>query len=99
MDAWGFTAHKFITDRAIICCRRRSGRSSSKYRTTVVEHAIDPDTYRTMGFVEEPPRHFLDMDAYGPSPFTELPHDYDAGGCQVRQGLRPQERRAAVARA
>ena len=49
-----------------------------QYRITVVEHAIDPDTYRTMGCVEEPPRHFLDMDAYGPSPFAALPHDYDA---------------------
>ncbi len=29
------------------------------------------------GWVEEPPRHFLDMDAYGPYPFKELPHDYD----------------------
>ena len=49
-----------------------------KFRTTVVEHSIDPDTYRTMGFVEETPRHFLDMDAYGPFPFKDLPHDYQA---------------------
>ena len=44
----------------------------------MVEHSIDPDTYRTMGWIEEPPRHFVDMDAYGPFPFAELPHDYDA---------------------
>ena len=25
----------------------------------------------------EGPRHFLDIDIYGPYPFTELPHDYD----------------------
>jgi hypothetical protein len=49
-----------------------------KYTTTVVEHSIDPDLWRTAGFVEEPPRHFVDMDSYGPYPFKELPHDYDA---------------------
>ena len=25
----------------------------------------------------EPPRHFVDMDAYGPYPFTGMPHEYD----------------------
>ncbi|HEV3484100.1 MAG TPA: hypothetical protein VG106_01745, partial [Vicinamibacterales bacterium] len=36
-----------------------------------------PDLWRTAGWVEEPPRHFVDMDAYGPYPFKELPRDYD----------------------
>jgi hypothetical protein len=32
-----------------------------------------------VGFdADESPRHFLDMDAYGASPFTELPRDFDA---------------------
>lgn len=31
-----------------------------------------------MGWAEEPPRHFLDMDSWGPFPFAELPHDYQA---------------------
>jgi hypothetical protein len=78
VDAWGFTAHKFIMDRAIMLLPPEIRPFFEQYRTTVVEHAIDPDTYRTMGFVEEPPRHFLDMDAYGLPPFTALPHDYDA---------------------
>jgi zinc dependent phospholipase C len=76
LDAWGFTGHKFITDRAIDLLPPEIRPFFQKYRTTLVEHAIDPDTYRTIGFVEEPPRHFLDMDAYGPFPFKELPHDY-----------------------
>jgi len=77
LDAWGFTGHKFITDRAIDLLPPEIRPFFQKFRTTVVEHSIDPDTYRTIGFVEEPPRHFLDMDAYGPFPFKELPHDYD----------------------
>jgi hypothetical protein len=45
----------------------------------VVERAIDPDTWRTAGFAEEPPNHFLDIDweGYGKYPFTALPRSYD----------------------
>ena len=74
--AWGFEGHKFITERAIDLLPPEIRPFFQKFRTTVVEHSIDPDTYRTMGFVEEPPRHFLDMDAYGPYPFADLPREY-----------------------
>jgi hypothetical protein len=74
--AWGFSGHKFITDRAIELLPSELRPFFQRYRTTIVEHSIDPDTYRTMGFTEEPPRHFVDMDAYGPFPFRDLPHDY-----------------------
>lgn len=76
--AWGYRGHKFITDKAIDQLPPELRPFFQKFRTTVVEHSIDPDTYRTMGWAEEPPRHFLDMDAYGPFPFTALPHDYQA---------------------
>ena len=34
------------------------------------------NVYKT-GDPSEGPRHFLDIDIYGPYPFVELPHDYD----------------------
>jgi hypothetical protein len=74
--AWGFEGHRFITARAIELLPAEIRPFFEKFRTTVIEHSIDPDTYRTMGFLDEPPRHFLDMDAYGPFPFTDLPRDY-----------------------
>jgi hypothetical protein len=77
VDAWGFNGHKLITDRAIDLLPTELRPFFQKFRTTVVEHSVDPDTYRTMGFVEETPRHFLDMDSYGPFPFKDLPHDYN----------------------
>lgn len=77
VDAWGFNGHKVITDRAIELLPQDIRPFFQKYRTTLVEHSIDPDTYRTIGFTEEPPRHFLDIDAYGPFPFKDLPHDYN----------------------
>ena len=76
LDAWGFNGHKFITERAIDLLPAEIRPFFVKFKTTVVEHSIDPDTYRTMGWMEEPPRHFLDMDSYGPFPFKDLPHDY-----------------------
>jgi hypothetical protein len=76
LDAWGFNGHKFITERAIDLLPAEIRPFFVKFKTTVVEHSIDPDTYRTMGWMDEPPRHFLDMDSYGPFPFKDLPHDY-----------------------
>ena len=77
-DAWGFEAHKYILDRAISLLPPEIRPFFEKYRTAIVEHAIDPDLWRNVGFdAEESPRHFVDMDAYGPAPFKELPRDFD----------------------
>ena len=76
VSAWGFNGHKFITERAIDLLPPELRPFFQKFRVTIIEHSIDPDTYRTLGFTQEPPRHFLDMDAYGPFPFTDLPRDY-----------------------
>ena len=95
VDAWGFSAHKLIMDRAIPLLPAELRPFFEKYRVTVIEHTIDPDTYRTMGFTDEPPRHFLDMDAYGPYPFAALPHDYNQAVARygadfvVKNGLLP----------
>jgi hypothetical protein len=75
--AWGFEAHKFIMQRAIALLPAEIRPFFQKYETTIVEHAIDPDLWRTAGWEDEPPRHFLDMDAYGPYPFAKLPRDHD----------------------
>jgi hypothetical protein len=76
-EAWGFEAHKYILDRAIALLPPEIRPFFEKYRVTIVEHAIDPDLWRTAGWEEESPRHFLDMDAYGPFPFKDLPRDFD----------------------
>jgi hypothetical protein len=76
-SAWGFEVHKYIMGRAILLLPPEIRPFFQKYESTLVEHAIDPDTWRTVGWVEEPPRHFVDMDAYGPYPFSNLPHAYD----------------------
>jgi hypothetical protein len=75
--AWSFDVHRYVTGRAIDLLPPAIRPFYQKHRSFVVEHAIDPDLWRNAGFVEEPANHFLDLDGYGPPPFTALPRDYE----------------------
>lgn len=75
--AWGFEAHKFIASRAIDVLPEPLRAFFEADRAFVVERSIDPDLWRGAGFAEEPPNHFLELDAYGPFPFKDLPREYD----------------------
>jgi hypothetical protein len=76
-SAWGFGAHKYIMERTIELLPAEIKPFFQNGRTFLVEHVVDPDLWRTVGWEEESPRHFVDMDAYGPHPFTALPHAYE----------------------
>lgn len=76
--AWGLDIHRLITNRAVDLLPARLRPFFEKHRSFVVEHSIDPDLWRSAGFMEEPPRHFLDLDAFGSYPFKELPRDRNA---------------------
>jgi hypothetical protein len=76
-DAWGFEAHRYILSRAISLLPRELRPFFEANRAFVVERAIDPDLWRTAGWEEESAKHFVDMDAYGPYPFKDVPHDFD----------------------
>ena len=75
--AWGFEVHKFITARALALLPPELQPFFEKFRDSIVEHSIDPDLWRIAGWQEESPRHFVDLDAYGPYPFKELPRTYE----------------------
>jgi hypothetical protein len=75
--AWGFEAHKFIVSRAIDILPEPIRPFFNANRDFIVERAIDPDLWRIAGFTEEPPNHFVDLDAYGAYPFKDLPREYD----------------------
>lgn len=75
--SWGFDVHRFIVERAIELLPDPMRPFYRKHRAFVVEHSIDPDLWRTAGWAAEPPRHFIDLDAYGPYPFAALPRDYE----------------------
>jgi hypothetical protein len=76
-SAWGFEVHKYIMARVIPLLPAEIRPFFQRYQTTIVEHTIDPDLWRTAGWQEEPPRHFLDLDAYGAYPFSKLPREYE----------------------
>ena len=76
--AWGFDVHRLIAERAIASLPAELRPFYETHRATFIEHTIDPDLWRSVGFEEEPPRHFVDLDAYGPYPFAALPRDYEA---------------------
>jgi hypothetical protein len=97
-QAWGLDAHMFIMDRAIDLLPVEIRPFFGRYRSVLVERAIDPDTWQEAGFDDqEDPNHFLDIDweGFGPYPFRELPRDYDMavqkfGVVRIRQmGLLP----------
>lgn len=77
-SAWGFEPHKLIVSRAIDILPEPIRPFFEANRAFIVERAIDPDLWRNAGFTEEPPNHFVDLDAYGVYPFAELPREYDA---------------------
>ena len=78
LGAWGFEAHKFVMDRAIALLPPEIRPFFEANRQTLVERAIDPDTWITAGYDAERPNHFLDLDwqGFGPYPFNGLPRDY-----------------------
>lgn len=78
--AWGFEAHRFVMDRAIALLPDPIRPLFEKHRAMVVERSIDPDTWRTAGWEQESPNHFLDLDweGYGKYPYAGLPRDLTA---------------------
>ena len=78
VGAWGFDAHKFIADRMIALLPAELRPLFEQRRAFIVERSIDPDLWRNVGWEEEPPNHFLDLDheKFGPYPFDALPRDY-----------------------
>ena len=78
LQAWGLDVHRLITGRAIDLLPNAIRPFFEKHRSFIVEHSVDPDLWRNVGFIDEPPRHYLDLDSYGAYPFRELPRDRQA---------------------
>lgn len=77
--AWGFPAHKHIADRMIALLPAEIRPLFEARRAFIVERSVDPDLWRNVGWEDEPPNHFLDLDhdQYGTYPFDALPREYD----------------------
>ena len=75
----GPLAHQYIMGRAIDLLPPELKPLFEEHRTELIVRVIDPDTWRLVGW-EEDPNHFFDFGVkeYGPYPFTAVPRDYGA---------------------
>jgi hypothetical protein len=74
---WGFFGHKKINQHAVYLLPPQMLVFYKPHIDFLTEHAVDPDK-RRYALAEEGPRHYIDMDAYGVYPFTELPRDWNS---------------------
>ncbi len=75
--SWGAKAHERITDASCDLLPHDMAGFFVAHRQELAYHSNDPDRWKKDD-KSESPRHFLDIDMYGPNPFAELPHTYDA---------------------
>lgn len=66
---WGFYAHKLINYYAIFLLPPEMMVLYKQNLHFIKEHAVDPDK-RRYAIADEGPRHYIDMDKYGPAPYT-----------------------------
>jgi len=75
-SSWGFFAHKQINRMAVFTLPSGMIRFYKNNIDFITEHAVDPDKRRYSDSLEAP-RHFLDADHYGPSPFENIPEKWE----------------------
>jgi len=74
---WGFYGHRRINRIAVFTLPESELLVFYKRHIAwLEEHAVDPDK-RRYAFEEEAPRHFIDLDRYGPWPHDTLPRSWD----------------------
>jgi len=71
---WGARTHEIINRRAVEILPEDARRAWTPFAAELAAHANDADR-RKKDSREEPPRHFIDIDVYGESPFDNVPHD------------------------
>jgi len=73
-DAWGFFAHKRINRLAVLTLPPQMMVFFKPNIDYITDHAVDPDMRRYATRFEAP-RHYIDLDNYGP-PFDALPRTW-----------------------
>lgn len=70
--SWGFYGHKRINRMAVFTLPPEMFGFYKKHIEYLTEHAVDPDK-RRYSIKEEAPRHYIDIDHYGPNCFDSVP--------------------------
>lgn len=72
---WGFAAHRTINRNAVFLLPPGMIGFYKRHIGWLADHAVDPDK-RRYAVAEEGPRHYIDLDRYGPPPYRGLPRDW-----------------------
>lgn len=72
LSSWGFFAHKQINKMAVFTLPPPLAPLYKKHIDYLSEHAVDPDKRRYANEYEAA-RHYIDVDAYGITPFDSIP--------------------------
>jgi hypothetical protein len=75
-SSWGFFAHRQINRMAVFTLPEGMIRFYKNNIDFITDHAVDPDKRRYSDSLEAP-RHFLDADHYGISPFDSIPEKWE----------------------
>lgn len=70
--SWGFYGHKRINRMAVFTLPEGMFGFYKKHIEYITTHAVDPDM-RRYAIKEEAPRHYIDIDHYGPNCFDSVP--------------------------
>ena len=74
--SWGFFAHQKINYYAVFLLPPPVIVFYKAHLSFLSEHAVDPDK-RRYAIPEEAPRHFIDLDRYGPPPWDSIPRKWE----------------------
>jgi len=75
-SSWGFFAHQKINHLAVFTLPSQMIKFYKNNIQFITEHAVDPDK-RRYADAAEAPRHYLDADHYGTSPFDSIPQKWN----------------------
>lgn len=77
LQGWGFFAHRRINRLAVFSLPPEMMVFYKPHLEFLTAHATDPDK-RRYAVAAEGPRHYIDIDHYGPPPFDSLPRSWEA---------------------
>lgn len=75
-SSWGFFAHQKINHIAVFTLPQQLIKFYKNNINYITDHAVDPDKRRYIDTLEAP-RHYLDADHYGKSPFDSIPQNWN----------------------
>ncbi|HYK77397.1 MAG TPA: zinc dependent phospholipase C family protein [Daejeonella sp.] len=75
-SSWGFFAHQRVSRLAVFTLPKGMIQFYKSNIDYITEHSVDPDKRRYADSAEAP-RHFIDADRYGTSPFDSIPEKWN----------------------